>query len=294
MFQRVSERCRLLVAPKRDTWQWAVDPTTVLVVLMPWLNAEDKHILRYSRLYTSQGLDVLVVKSEANDFMWPLNSFALAEQVYGVLKNQLSRYNHLFCHSMSVGSFNWTILRIFMKQEENSENVCSKFRGQVLDSVTAGAGKGGALEESPVDGKPQVHALDRMIQGVVRAQKRSPLMEWAIKSLSKAYFAATKSKTVRIIEDSLLFFREEPLKAPTLIFASRNDPMCDANVMEKLVELWKREHVFPVSIKVWEESAHAQHYIHHTEEYERLHEELFKTIFSTMPSAKASRAKPKL
>ncbi|GFO14680.1 Williams-Beuren syndrome chromosomal region 27 protein-like [Plakobranchus ocellatus] len=249
---------------------------------MTWLNAKDRHILRYSQLYTKQGLDVLVVKSELKDFLWPPNSMTFAEQLYEVLENQTNSYDHFFCHTMSLGSYNWNTLRMFLKQKGSPENVSGKFRGQIFDSVTAGAGKGGVLEESPVEGQTQVHALDRMVKGMISAKKRSPMMKLAIKSFSKAYFAATKSKTVRVYEESLKFFREEPLKAPTLFFASRDDPMCDAAVLEKLVEIWKKEHGFPVSIKVWEESAHAQHYIYHTEEYERLHGELLKTIFSTI------------
>ena len=81
---RVSDRCHLIRAPEHESWSWSVDPTKVLVVMLTWLGAKDRHILRYSHLYTKQGLDVLIVKSEAKDFIWPRNSVALAEQIYNV------------------------------------------------------------------------------------------------------------------------------------------------------------------------------------------------------------------
>ena len=194
----------------------------------------------------------------------------------------MQEYNHFISHSMSVGSYNWTVAQMFLKRKENAEHILGKFRGQIYDSVVAGAGKGGILEESPVEGQPQVHALDRMVHGIVVARKFGPKMQWMIESLSKAYFSVTKHSTVRFYEKTLKFFREEPLQVPTLFLTSRDDPMCDASVLERLVDIWKEKRHLKVSIKVWESSPHAQHYIHHKEEYESLHQELFEEIFMGM------------
>ena len=198
----------------------------------------------------------------------------------------MQAYDHIVSHTMSVGAFNWTVLRLYLKEKGNPEHICCKLRGQVMDSVVAGAGKGGILDESPAEGQPDVHALDRMVHGIVLAKKRNPVMQWTIESLSKGYFALTKGTVVKFFEKSLNFFREEPLQAPTLFLASRDDPMCDASVLEKLVNIWKAEHTFYVSIKVWDSSPHTQHYIYHKEEYEKLHEELFKEIFLPLQSTK--------
>ncbi|RUS70112.1 hypothetical protein EGW08_022126 [Elysia chlorotica] len=290
---RLSERCHLVQAPERESWPWPVNPTKVLVVMLTWLGAKDRHILRYSHLYTKQGLDVLIVKSEAKDFIWPRNSIALAEQVHNVLENQMKEYNHIISHSMSVGSFNWTVIRRYLKQKENAEHICQKFKGQIYDSVVAGAGKGGLLDESPAEGRPEVHALDRMVHGIVVSRKLGPKMQWMIESLTKAYFSVTKRSTVRFYEKALKYFREEPLHIPTLFLTSRDDPMCDASVLERLVDIWEEEHNFKVSIKVWDNSPHAQHYLHHQEEYESLQQELFKEIFMSKESP-AHRVKSNL
>ncbi|GFR94896.1 transmembrane protein 53 [Elysia marginata] len=293
---RVSDRCHFVRAPKFDSWSWSIDPTKVLVVMITWLGAKDHHILRYSHLYTKQGLDVLVVKSEATDFIWPKNSMALAEQIYNVLDNQMQDYHHIVSHTMSAGSFNWTVLRMYLKQKRNADHICNKFKGIIFDSVVAGAGKGGILNESPNDGQSQVHALDRMVHGIVLSKKMNFFMQSMVESMSKVFFSVTKEKTVKFYEETLRFFREEPLQVPTLILTSRDDPMCDAAVMEKLVNIWRaKQHVY-VSIKVWESSPHAQHYIYHKEEYESLHEELMKTIFTTInsPTAKVINAKSNL
>ena len=110
--KRVSERCQLVVAPQRDSWQWSVDPSKVLIVLMTWLGAKDKHILRYSDLYTKQGLDVLIVKSKAKDFIWPRNSMALAEHVCTV--SQVSFYfvgfKHMPCVFSSLSNRSWGVV----------------------------------------------------------------------------------------------------------------------------------------------------------------------------------------
>lgn len=293
---RISDRCHFVQAPKLKSTPLTVDRAKVLVMMITWLGAKDSHILRYSRLYTKQGLDVLVVKSEAKDFTWPKNSLLLAEQVYKVLDNQMLEYKHIICHTMSAGSFNWTVLRMYLQQKENTEHICSKFRGLIFDSVVAGSGRGGILNQSLEDKKSQVHALERMVHGIVVAKQFSPIMQYMVKALSKVYFSVTKKDTVKFYEKTLTFFREEPLQVPTLFFTSKDDPMCDAPVLEKLVDIWREKQNVHVSIKVWESSPHAQHYIYHKETYERLHEELMKKIFMSIhsPSPVTENVKSKL
>ncbi|GFR78912.1 transmembrane protein 53 [Elysia marginata] len=278
-----SARCHVIRAPQRDSWPWSEDPNKVLVLLITWLGAKERHILKYSDLYTKQGLDVLVVKSKAKDFIWPRNSIALAEQIYTVLETEMQDYDHIISHTMSVGSFNWTVLRMHMKEKEHADRICSKFRGQILDSVVAGVGKGGVLDETPAKGQQEIHALDRMVHGIVVAKKLNPVMQRMTELVCKAYFFMTKKRTVKFYEDALKFFREEPLKVPTLFLSSRDDPMCDSFVLEKLVDIWREKNVY-VSIHVWDSSPHAQHYIHHKNAYESLHEDLFKEIFSSAAS----------
>lgn len=278
---RVSDRCRLVRAPSRDAWPWPVDPTKILVLLITWLGAKERHILKYAALYTKQGLDVLVVKSKAKDGLWPRNSYALADQICNVLENQMEGYEHIVSHTMSIGSFNWTVFRMHLKQRKNAECLSCKFRGQILDSVVAGVGKGGVFDDPPVGGQRQVHALDRMVHGMVVAKKLNPLMQRLTEWGCKAYFALTKDSTVKLFEDALRFFREEPLQVPTMFLTSRDDPMCDSSVLEKLVNVWKGKQV-PVSIKVWDSSPHAQHYVCHKDEYETLHRELMKEIFASL------------
>ncbi|XP_059159227.1 uncharacterized protein LOC131943228 [Physella acuta] len=279
--QKLSDRLELHTALTRSTTQWPVDPKRVLVLFFPWLGARKKHIQKYCDLYRSTGLDVLVVNSANSDFLWPPNSFKLAKQTTEVLLTKLQRYDHYLLHSMSAGSYNLTVLGIHARDQGLKGQLLDKFRGVVYDSIVVGGGKAGVIKGagSPDSGN-EMPALDRMIKGVARSVSHNWAVEKLIMLVAKMYFFTTKKHTVEFYNKAVDVVRDEPFTVPTLVFASRDDPMCDAAVCQALVEIWRKEKKLPVTLRMWDSSPHAQHLNYHTQEYEAALHEFLSFVFS--------------
>ena len=234
----------------------------ILVIFYPWLGSKKKHQDRYKQVYLSRGLDVLTVESTATDFLWPPNSNKFSKQVLNIINTHCDKYENVLFHTMSIGSFNFNALRMVSAQNDLHPHILQKCRGVIYDSVVAGSGKGGIFE---CEESKDVDAIDRMIQGLAQTNKNK-VAQFAITSIAKLYFLMTTRYTVETYKKQLAYFRDQPLLVPTLFFSSKNDPMSEAAVLEKLCNLWKSQQI-PVELKLWDNSAHARHLVNHNEEY---------------------------
>ena len=195
-----------------------------------------------------------------------------AKCISQLLSNHCKNYDHLLFHTMSVGSYNMTVLRMLAAQENDPADILQRCRGVIYDSIVVGSGKGGIVQidnkhASGGDASTPVNATDRMLQGVALSSSKNKFVQLAIKAAGKMYFLVTQKHTVSFYDRALAVVREEPLPVPTLIYASKNDVMSDAEVIEKLADIWVESKHIPVELKLWEVSGHAQHLVKHQQEY---------------------------
>ncbi|CAG2117264.1 unnamed protein product, partial [Medioppia subpectinata] len=77
-----------------------------LVVLLTWLMAQDKHVDKYSNLYLEKGFDVLTVKTNPFDLLFPtIGSRKIAQNCVTVLQKELTQYSSVILHAFSVGAY---------------------------------------------------------------------------------------------------------------------------------------------------------------------------------------------
>ena len=57
--------------------------------------------------------------------------------------------------------------------------------------------------------------------------------------------------------------------AQHLVYYSKNDPMCNKDEMEKMLNHWKSDRR-SFNVQMWETSAHAQHLIQHNDDYMKM------------------------
>ncbi|BFY98995.1 hypothetical protein BsWGS_02035 [Bradybaena similaris] len=287
--QQISKRLQLHRALMRDAWQWSVDPKCVLVLFFPWLGAKEKHSTKFRELYTNLGLDVLTVKSLPTDFLWPPNSVKLANHILKVLDEDLKEYDHFIFHTMSIGSYNLTVLNMTAKKMNNRQHLMEKCRGIIFDSIVIGSNTLGIIKPNDSENQAQnsdAHsdqAIDRMIKGMATVISKNSCFQRLVTLMAKMYFMIFQKQTLDFFRKALDEVCDDPVKVPTLVLASRNDPMSDAVVLEKLVELWRAKHNLPVTLCLWNNSNHTQHLMNHREDYEAAHKTFLSQIFQSVP-----------
>lgn len=229
-----------------------ISRNSILVILFTWLFAKPASSFKYVELYTNHSFDVLEISSKLSHFLWPSNSVRFSAEIFKVLRMYCADYKNFIIHAMSIGAFNYTTC---IKQAAEKPIIDSLFisriRCCVFDSLTLGS-------------------LNFMIQGIARGTTQSALVQQAITFICKFYFTVTKNVTQQSLFESVHFFRVHPVKVPTLIFGSENDPMSDILSLQALITEWKKEGKFPVTAQVWKESIHCGHMKSHPDQYIQL------------------------
>lgn len=75
---------------KVSNLQLSNPPDKPMVILLPWLLAKRKHILKYASFYLDQGFDVLNVECSPWQVLWPLKGVKVKH------KNRLNKMPFFF------------------------------------------------------------------------------------------------------------------------------------------------------------------------------------------------------
>ncbi|CAH1795947.1 unnamed protein product [Owenia fusiformis] len=224
-----------------------------LVLLFPWLNSKPKAVDRYCGLYHKNGLDVLTIRSDAKHFLWPSKGVEIAQELLEYLSKEKPTVP-LMVHAFSVGAYTYTIC--FMELVNNAKkygNVKTRICGQILDSFTYGGQK--------------EQGLSNMGNGIAIAATKKSFLQSMIRGGIASYFTITRPFTVKFYADALEQVWEMPIKVPTLVIYSKDDPMCCPEETEKLIANWTERNEFDVTTKCWDKSVHAGHLLSHPKEY---------------------------
>ena len=244
-----------------------------LVVLLTWLAAQDKHVDKYSNLYLQKGFDVLTVKTNPFDLLFPtMGSRKIAKNCVAALQTELAQYPSVIFHAFSVGAYQFGEILLEMqeqyrKNEEKTEPkninqnntkgiIDQKIRGIVFDSVVP-------IEELP--------------NGVSRSITANPFLYKLIKSMINLHLKIFEKVATKYYKASSQAVWNNYMRVPALVLVSQNDRIGTASANQRLTNVW-RDLGIDVTYKCWEKSGHVQHLPKHPIEYENLIDKFLNKI----------------
>ncbi|XP_049765235.1 transmembrane protein 53 [Schistocerca cancellata] len=218
-----------------------------LVVLLPWLLAQQKHIMKYGRFYLDQGFDVLKVSLTPWQLLWPTKgSQLIAEDLLQFL--HLNKfYQPLLLHGFSVGGYLWGEALVKIKQDmELYQPVVDRIAGHIWDSAAD-------LTEMPVGFPKAVFPKNLVLQNAFEKYIRYHL---------KTFHQAA---TIHYIRSSQMF-HTSIVRTPALLLFSKTDPIGCAESNLRVRDIWESVGM-RVYTKCWDESPHVGHFRAHPQEY---------------------------
>lgn len=233
---------------------------TTLVIFFSWLGATGKSLDNYFKLYHSLGYDILHVPGEVRHFAWPPTSVNLATVLLEYVCSEMTKYRYILVHSVSIGSYNYTscVMEIW-KHPQKYWNFFSRLVGNVFDSITFGS-------------------YDNMKTGVAYGLTKNDHVRILVQQCLSLYFALSKSVTVDFYEEGLKAFRDHPVRVPSIFYYCKNDPMCDHELIDIMVALWREKLNISVIGVCWETSFHSGHLYKHTQEYLENHRQFLQNV----------------
>ncbi|KAL4703342.1 hypothetical protein ACJJTC_013108 [Scirpophaga incertulas] len=238
-----------------DNHKFELDPKTMkldrevkkpLCIIMDWLLARQKHVMKYASLYLEQGFDVVSVSCTPWQLMWPTKG----SQVIGrALMDFLSEncYSPMVMHGFSVGAYVWGEGLLYaMMDKPKYQPVINRIKAQVWDSAAD-------IPEIPVGFPSAVFPKNMFLQNALRAYTKYHL---------KRFHA---SATVHY-EASSKIFHKTPCRAPALFLLSRSDPVGAESSNRRVHDSWIDMGIECTWV-CWERSPHVLHYFHHPKEY---------------------------
>ncbi|KAF6036838.1 hypothetical protein EB796_004854 [Bugula neritina] len=236
-----------------------------LIVLLPWLNAQPKHVNKYIELYHKRGYDVMTCSVKVSNFLWPESCYSTTKVLTKELSSAEFCHRPLIFHSFSVGTYMLSVLFSQMIEDPNSySEVSQRILGFVNDSITVGGTK-------------------RMTTGIAHGFSQSKVAQFMVSGTIDLYLAMTHRWTVRLYDIFINAFYNNPVpKAPLLYFYSHNDPMSDPESVADVIN-YQKLNGYDVVFKDWQLSAHAQHYVRHPKDYVDVLDRFLKRIDTNNP-----------
>lgn len=255
----IQEISRSLQVFSKDRTTIEKDPKTLrvgnfsnkpVVLIFAWLNAKQKHLIKYAELYTEQGYDVVVTQLTPWQLLWPMKGSQLvAADIVKFLKNNEFK-NGLIFHGFSVGGYLWgECLVHILRDLPTYQVVLDRVKGQIWDSAAD-------ITEIP--------------EGVPRAMfPRNPTLQNALRKYMiyhmKAFHEPATSHYIR----SSQMFHTNQLRCPALFLVSKTDPVGTELANSRVRDNWENNGV-KCTFKVWDRSPHVGHFRKHPEEYTEL------------------------
>ncbi|XP_055380465.1 uncharacterized protein LOC129611366 [Condylostylus longicornis] len=219
-----------------------------LCLLFSYMLAKKKHLLKFAKIYTDLGFDVLLVEITPWQLLWPTKgSQLIANDTVNFLYNNQEKYSPMIIHGFSVGGYQWGELMVIMSRDlPKYQPVLDKFRAQIWDSAAD-------ISEISVGLPKAIFPKNLTLQAALR--------NYAIYHLKTFYQAAT----VHYARSSN-FFHFPLLKAPALFLVSKIDPV------GSVPSNWSvKEDMESIGIKTtwqcWDDSHHVMHYLKYPDQY---------------------------
>ncbi|XP_050682903.1 uncharacterized protein LOC126978178 [Leptidea sinapis] len=214
-------------------------------IILNWLLASRKAVMKYADLYLAEGFDVITVNCRPWQLVWPKRG----AQVIGMdlLKVMASSDVTYVVHGFSVGGYVWSEAMVqAMKDSQRYQPVLDRVKAQVWDSPAD-------ITEVPVGIPWAMFPNNRPAQLATRA---------FIKLYLKAFYNIA---TVHYERACNLFYRT-PCTAPGLFLLSSKDPVGKEERIRRACDIWISMGI-KCTLQCWPDSPHVLHYLKHQDEY---------------------------
>lgn len=238
-----------------------------LLLLFSWLQARQKHLKKYAKLYLDQGFDVAVAKINPWQLLWPSKGsqvnhrnfprlsktyvpfFELqyvAEDILKFLHNN-DYYRQVVLHGFSVGAYVFGEVMVHMNKDlKKYEPLMERVIGQIWDSAAD-------ITEIPV--------------GVPKAVfPRNPALQNALKQYMMYHLKTFHEAATQHYLRSSQMFHTNLIHAPALFFVSKTDPvgaeLSNIRVRDSWISMGMN-----VQWKCFDRSPHVSHFMKHKDEY---------------------------
>jgi hypothetical protein len=215
-----------------------------LVMVYGWLVAKAKHIHKYGDFYLGKGFDVLHIKIEPMQLLWPETAQTVIQQVVDFVDSR--KEQPLLVHGFSVGGYLYgeTLVK-FHSDPRMRKEIGYRLVGQQFDS--------------PVD-------YEGVPAGFSKAVTPVPVLQKTLEGSIHAYLRMFPKKVMQHYHRSSAMFHENPFRTPSLVLNSESDPIGTPGPIKVVTDKWKANGV-PVTIKTWKDTPHVSHFHHHPVQY---------------------------
>jgi len=218
----------------------AKENTKPIVLIISWFFGTPSQINKYSKLYTDQGMDVLVGQISFTHFLLSVKEVEkFAKNIADILLINEDHYNEIFLHVFSAGGPMWGIVNRVMNRDLNKYgNVPKRIVGQVWDSAAHNNQAIVAIPAAMFPTSKFLRSITTVILNIYFGLNR-PLM---------AHF-----------EDTIYNVRNNLVRSPALLLYSKVDPIGLEEFNIKLAKYW-RENGIDVTHNCFEASNHVRHF----------------------------------
>ena len=190
---------------------------------------------------TAKGFDVLHVKVNARQILWPPHAHSVVSHILSFLTSRTHHLQPILVHGFSVGGYLYgETLNHIVSDADLTATMTRRIRGQVFDS--------------PVD-------FEGVPRGVGMALSGLRPVQVAIRSSLEAYTGMFQRQVTAHYVQSERTFRQNPLRTPSLVLYSKADVVGTPGPIESLISTW-RGHGVPVYSRCWDKTRHVGHYVH--------------------------------
>ncbi|CAK1588970.1 unnamed protein product [Parnassius mnemosyne] len=239
-----------------DKVKLTTDPNTLkldkqlnrpICIMINWLLARQKHVMKYASLYLNQGFDVISVSCTPWQLIWPIKGSQLVAADLVKLMSANENGQPMVVHGFSVGGYIWgEVCAQIMKNRELYQPVVDRITAQVWDSAAD-------ITEITVGVPMAVFPKNNIMQKTLKAY-----MEYHLKTFHDV-------ATTHYIRSSQLF-HTNLCRAPALFLLSQSDPVGAESSNRAVYDSWCKMGI-KCTWQCWDRSPHVQHFIKHREEY---------------------------
>ncbi|XP_053616608.1 uncharacterized protein l(2)k09913 [Plodia interpunctella] len=222
-------------------------PNKPICIMINWLLARQKHVMKYATLYLEQGFDVISVSCTPWQLMWPQKGSQLVARDMIKLMAENDNGQPLTIHGFSVAGYMMGEICVeVMKDKERYQPTLDRVVAQVWDSAAD-------ISELTIGVPAAVFPKNKIMQNTLRAY-----MEYHLKTFHTV-------ATIHYIRSSQMF-HTTLCRAPALFLLSKSDPVGAEASNKSVHDSWV-EMGIKCTWKCWERSPHVQHYNKHPQEY---------------------------
>merc|ERR1711998_162027 len=209
-----------------------------LAVMIGWLNSSRRHLSKYEKLYSEQGIDVISTLPRVDHVLKPEVGSRLMTDLLEALDDPAVRERPLLIHGFSVGGFLYAqLFRAAMAEPHRHGRTLERIIGQVFDSPPDYMHLQQGLGKALLPGRP---IAQRFMQGALRLYR------------SVAVQATAEHKAASEV------FHDTPVLAPALWFYSLSDPIAPPERCEAAINKWKGKGIDVTAIE-FKDTNHVQH-----------------------------------